>query len=136
MKKLKQMIEEIHEKEYAEMHELDRVINFFEEHKLDCSEERITKLYGKISNPRLRVNSKDKQWVAYKTQASENTTVVDAIEEIMNNDIDWILLEKSDKERRNNIKKVVDKVGKIFENKLLTHKPRIPFYILVLDKLV
>jgi hypothetical protein len=35
--------------------------------------ERIERLYNLISNPFNRVNDKYKQWVAYVTQASEDT---------------------------------------------------------------
>lgn len=92
------------------------------------NQNRIEECYDLISNPFNRVNGKDKQWVAYVTQASENTTVVDAIEEITD--------QNGYNRTREVIIEVVDEVGEEFKSLNIDLKPRIPFYICVLDKLI
>lgn len=91
-------------------------------------EQRIEECYSLISNPKNRVNDVDEQWVAYVTQASENTTVVDAIEEITD--------QNGYNRTREVIIEVVDEVGEEFKSLNIDLKPRIPFYICVLDKLI
>lgn len=90
--------------------------------------ERIEQCYNLISNPFNRVNDKDKQWVAYVTQASEDITAVDAIVEI----IAKAGLERS----REVIIETVNEVGNFFVKHGQKDKPRIPFYIFVLDSLI
>ena len=91
---------------------------------------RIDELYSMISNPEVRVNSNDKKWVAYTTQASENKTVFDAIREILgDNQVVWAM-------KKLNVIAAIDKVGTMFESDDVKMKPRIPFYILVLDFVV
>jgi len=111
---------------YTQMYELDRVIDFFHD-ELNITEydERIEKMYDLISNPHLRVNANDKQWVAFSTQDSENKTVEDAMEEILYDD-DF---------NRRQVKKAIKEVGNTFIESNIRMKPRIPFYIMVLDKL-
>lgn len=90
--------------------------------------ERIEECYNLISNPFNRVNDDDKQWVAYTTQASEDVTVVDAIEEI---------LKQNNYDRtREVIIETVNEVGEMFESLGIELKPRIPFYVFVLDSLI
>lgn len=92
------------------------------------NQNRIEECYDLISNPFNRVNGKDKQWVAYVTQATEDTTVIDAIEEI---------IEKQGLSRsKKDISDTVNEVGDFFVSLKVQFKPRIPFYILVLDKLI
>ena len=90
-------------------------------------EARVAKLYAMISNPEKRVSDQDKQWVACQTQAHENHTVVKAIREILaeNREL-WI-------EHKDQIIKSVDRVCKRYEDAGIVNKPRIPFYIQVLD---
>lgn len=91
---------------------------------------RVEYLYSLISNPQVRVNSKDKQWVAYETQASENQTVIDAIKEILaDHQIAWATI-------KNDAIEAINKTGKMFEDSNINLKPRIPFYVLVLDKIL
>ena len=93
---------------------------------------RIEKLYNMISNPDIRVNSDDKRWVAYTTQASENTTVVEAMKEILEREVEqfhWKLY-------RETVIEAIDRVGEKFEHDNIKMKPRIPFYVLVLDQLI
>lgn len=91
---------------------------------------RVEYLYEMISNPHLRVNSKDKKWVAYVTQASEDQTVVDAIKEILaKHQIAWQSI-------KNDAIEAIDKTGDMFVNYNVDMKPRIPFYVLVLDQII
>ena len=112
------------------IYQLDEIIQYFDEKISTLDEERIKKLYKLISNPHLRVNSNDKQWVAYNTQASEDNTVVNAICEIL----DYSKLKCITKQ--DDIINAVDNTGELFNGLAIQMKPRIPFYILVLDELV
>lgn len=91
--------------------------------------ERIEKCYSLITNPESRVNSDDKKWVAC-SQDSELITVFNAICEILNIN-------------KNEINKFQDLYIGIIQDICLkftewevTYKPRIPFYVLVLDKII
>lgn len=116
------------------IYKLEDVKDYFKNKLLENDEwtinnqNRIEKCYNLISNPFNRVNDDDKQWVAYVTQASEDTTVVDAIEEIVS--------ENGYERSREDIIETIDEVGEFFEEKRITHKARIPFYVLALDKLI
>lgn len=87
---------------------------------------RVEKLYNLIQNIPGRVNTQDKRWVACISQEQENTTVINAINEILklNNlaTIDKTLLHNS-----------INDVCTFFQQNNIVDKPRIPFYILVLD---
>jgi uncharacterized membrane protein len=77
------------------------------------------------------VNDNDKQWVAYVTQEDENQTVENAIQSILDiSDLDWILTEEK------KVKDAIKFVGNLLVQKQIHNKPRIPFYIMVLDRLV
>ena len=117
---------------YEKMYKLDEVLKFFhDELNIKDGDKRITQLYNMIPNPFVRVNGNDKQWVAYVSQASEDKTVEDAMKEILKiSDAKWLLGEQK------KTKNIIDKVGKIFVDKRIKFKPRIPFYILVLNELV
>ncbi|WP_428737428.1 hypothetical protein [Sulfurimonas sp.] len=114
------------------MYKLDEVKQYIEENIKGFFEyDKIEPLYNMISNPEKRVNDDDKKWVAYVTQASEDRTVVNAMKEILEiEEVDWILTEKK------KVIEAVDKVGEIFINLDIEMKPRIPFYVLVLNELV
>jgi hypothetical protein len=114
------------------MYELDEVKQYIEEHIKSFSEyDKIEPLYNMISNPAKRVNDDDKKWVAYVTQASEDTTVINAMKEILEiEEIDWIVREKEE------VIEAVNAVGKVFTDLNIKMKPRIPFYVLVLNELV
>lgn len=91
---------------------------------------RIDELYKMIPNISVRINDPDKKWVAYTTQASENKTVVEAIRNILGiKEFLWII-------KKDQVVEAINKVGTIFESHEVKMKPRIPFYILVLDQLV
>lgn len=115
---------------YERMYELNRIIEFFhKEFEIIDSDERIEEMYNLISNPHLRVNDNDKQWVAFSSQDSENKTVEDAIKEIMKyGRLDWIL-------EKDNVMAKIKEVGNIFLDYNIKMKPRMPFYIMVLDKI-
>lgn len=88
--------------------------------------------YNLIYSTYSRVDDKDEQWIAYSSQDYERDTAIDAIKEILDHNsikytADTIV---------NHITNKVDQVGKIFVANKITHKPRIPFYILVLTKLL
>ncbi|MDY0050906.1 MAG: hypothetical protein RBR65_00070 [Aliarcobacter sp.] len=107
------------------MYELDKVKTYL---RNVLSAQRVEQCYNLISNPFNRVNDKDKQWVAYVTQASEDITAVNAIEEILN--------ENGYKRTREIIIETINEVGDFFVSCEEKYKPRIPFYILALDKLI
>jgi hypothetical protein len=113
------------------IYKLEDIIKYFNEKLHVLEEERIEELYNLISNPHLRVNAKDKQWVAFVTQATEDTTVYDAICKILNkySELDCALGVED-------INNAVNQTGEYFQLLKITHKPRIPFYIMVLDELV
>ena len=109
------------------MYELKEVQEYL---KNSLDKDRVEKLYNMISNPHLRVNSEDKKWVAYSTQASENKTVEDAMKEILaTNQSLWIVM-------KDTVIDAIDRTGKMFEESDIKMKPRIPFYVLVLNQLV
>ena len=110
--------------------ELEDIQSYLKEIESGLSEERIEECYERISNPFVRINDKNKKWVAYVTKASEDETVVKAMREILAiKDFMWIIKEAG-------VIKAVDEVGEIFQNKNIKMKHRIPFYVLVLDKLI
>lgn len=112
------------------MYELNEILEFFHE-KLDriYSDERIEEMYELISNPHIRVNDNNKQWVAFSSKDSENKTVEDAMKEILGyGDFRWSI-------EKDNIVAQINKVGNIFIENNIKMKPRIPFYIMVLDEL-
>ncbi|CAA6807002.1 MAG: Unknown protein [uncultured Sulfurovum sp.] len=115
---------------YEKMYELDAIIEFFKAEDLyDIKEDRIKEMYNLISNPHLRVNDTDKQWVADTIQESEVTTIANVIKEIFNySRFAWT--KEEDK-----VIHAIHQVGTIFSHNKITIKPRIPFYIIVLDKL-
>lgn len=115
------------------MYEFEEVKSYIQNTlgELILDDARIQKLYEMITDPKSRVDAADKQWVAYTSQASEKTTVVEAIREILTDILpSWKIPLKKE------VEDAVDEVGTLFEVMDISHKPRIPFYILVLDKLV
>jgi len=109
------------------MYKLEEVQEFLD-NVLDS--DRVEELYEMISNPHLRVNSKDKKWVAYVTQASEDQTVVDAIKEILaKHQIAWQII-------KDDAIEAINKTGNMFVESDIKMKPRIPFYVLVLDQII
>lgn len=115
---------------YGRMYKLNEIIEFFhEELGIIDSDERIEEMYDLISNPHLRVNDDDKQWVAFSSEDSENKTVEDAMKEILDyGDFTWEI-------NKDNVVDKISKVGNIFIENNIKMKPRIPFYIMVLDEI-
>ncbi len=114
------------------MYKLDDVKDYFHT-KLGMKghDSRIQELYNMISNSKVRANDPDKKWVAYVTQASEDKTAVDAIITIMKDKYpSW------ERPSEDKVIEAVNETGKLFEKHKIDMKPRIPFYISVLDKLV
>ena len=91
--------------------------------------ERIEKCYKLITNPELRVNSDDKRWVAW-SQETELITVFNAICEILH-----INTNERNKFYDSYIG-IIQDVCIQFTKWGINNKPRIPFYVLVLDKLI
>lgn len=114
------------------MYKLDEVTTYIQdEMNQNLTSERIKRLYNMIDNHSVRVNNNDKKWVAFVSQASENQTVVDAMKEILENvvkNFDWELL-------KDFVIETIDDVGEIFVSKNIKLKPRIPFYVLTLDRI-
>ena len=112
------------------IYKLEEIIAYFDEYLNTLDEERIEELYNLISSPHVRVNDQDKQWVAFVTQATEDKTVYDAICKILDHSITNCIL------KRNKIENAINATGEYFQAQEIKMKPRIPFYIMVLDELV
>ncbi len=112
------------------MYKLDEIIEFFKnENFYDIEENRIKEMYGLISNPDIAVNDSDKQWFDYTSQESKVTTVANMIKEIFRySRFAWT-------KEEDRVIDTIHQVGTIFIDNKITMKPRIPFYIMVLDKL-
>ncbi|MGB3751530.1 MAG: hypothetical protein WA945_08175 [Arcobacteraceae bacterium] len=111
------------------MYELIDVIDYMKERDLlVIDENRVELLYTGIENPSAHVKTRDELYIAYETDASENTTAVNAILKIANDMADSVIT-------KDMIKDCVDEIGILFEEKSIKMKPRIPFYILVLSKI-
>lgn len=93
------------------MYRLDEVTQYIKENIKGFYEyERIEPLYRMISNPQERVNSNDKKWIAYETQASEDNTVVEAMKEILEyKDFRWII-------EKDKVIETVNRVGDMFSD--------------------
>ena len=102
------------------MYTLDEVQEYLSD--LAITNDRIKECYDLIDDPKSRVNTEDKKWVACE-QEHEKATVVDAIDEILD-----------ERYATSVILEAVIATCKQFEN--VSHKHRIPFYVLVIDKLI
>lgn len=115
------------------MHKLNDIIEYIQKDmNLSLSKDRITRFYNMISSPEKRVNSDDKKWVAFVSQASENTTVVNALKEILKVELPSYKWD----DIKDFVINCINEVGEIFVLDGIDFKPRIPFYILVLDKII
>ena len=115
---------------YEEMHQLDEIIKFFKDEGLyDIDENRIKHMYILISNPHLRVNDSDKQWIAYTSQESEVTSILNEMKDLFGySRLAWT-------KEKNNVINAIHQAGTLFLDNDITMKPKIPFFIIVLDKL-
>jgi hypothetical protein len=126
-------------KTMAGIHKLEDIKEYFLEKFTDTLDSefilddgRIEKCYKYIKNKNSRVNDNDKQWIAYSSEEYERKTAIEAIKKILD---DNSMRYKADTIMES-ITNVVDEVGGIFEENEITFKARIPFYILVLHKLL
>ena len=78
----------------------------------------IKSYYDLISNPQNRVNDEDKKWVACSDD-DERETVKNAIKEFINKDDETI-------------ENAIEETCILFNDKKVTHKHRIPFYIVTM----
>lgn len=92
------------------------------------SEDKMESYFEEIKNKVDRINDLDKQWVACN-QEHEKYTVIKAMEKL--NTID-MFLNKITKEM---VSDIIDEICKSMSDKNIIHKPRIVFYILVLDQI-
>lgn len=116
------------------MHELQDVKHYLQSNQFNLNEDLIEEYYNQIPNHILRINDQDKQWNAC-TQSHEESTTIDAIKEIVKS--------QGDKTKAittlnqviilNRVSEAYKKVCTLFKNRGLTHKARIPFYIMILD---
>lgn len=106
------------------MHTLSEVQDYLKE---VLSASRIKECYDLISYPELRINTADKQWVACQ-QDHEIATVATAIHQI--------LVDNNLTTDRDAIESNVSEICTFFTSQDVNDKHRIPFYILVLDKLI
>lgn len=103
--------------------ELEDVKIWLKENGLSVSNEtRLKECYNHITNPSKRANSKDKQWVACGDD-SELLTVTNAIDKVT-----------SDKYTKGDVELAV--ACTCIEFLEIHQKPRIPFYVKVLDELL
>ncbi|MCG3690105.1 hypothetical protein [Aliarcobacter butzleri] len=96
--------------------------------KNKISENKMENYFEEIKNKVDRINNLDKQWVACN-QEHEKYTVIKAMEKL--NTID-MFLNKITKEM---VSDIIDEICKSMSDKNIVHKPRIVFYILVLDQI-
>lgn len=96
------------------------------------NDNRIEELYKLIYAPYVRVNDNDKKWIAYSSQDHERNLAIKSIKNILDDNSISYTNDTIVAHITNN----VDQVGKIFDKNSISHKPRIPFYILVLNKLL
>lgn len=95
--------------------------------KLKITDERIEECYKLIPNPEERVDDQDEMWVAC-TQDHEKSTAYKAIKKICNS-FDTTITDQSIKDSR-------DTTCTQFKKVNLRMKHRIPFYVIMLDKLI
>jgi len=105
---------------------LSEIENYLKD--LDITKSRIKLCYDIIPNKERRVDDADEMWVACATQDHENDTAYKAIKKIINTYDSTISNE--------DIKNSRDRVCKQFKKVKIKNKHRIPFYILMLDKLI
>lgn len=91
------------------------------------TESRIKRLYDIIPDKDMRINDDDKKFVACVTENYENSTVYKAIKKLIKEDIRKNVLDST-------IRDAVKDTCVRFRNLQINDKPRIPFYILVLNK--
>lgn len=120
----------------AGIHTLSDVKKYLKDNSFTITDAKIEKYYDYIYAPYSRVNDNDKQWIAYSSQEHEKQTTIAAIKKISDNESFGYPDGYSDKDKINLITSKVDIVGTLFETKKITYKARIPFYVLVLDKLL
>lgn len=111
---------------------LSDVKEYLKDNSFTISDERVKKCYDYIYAPYSRVNDEDKKWIAYSTQEYEKEAAIKAIKKIL----DHSSIKYTAETIIGHITNKVDEVGKLFETKKITHKSRIPFYVLVLHKLL
>ncbi len=107
------------------MHELEDVQEYL--NKLSISDERIEQCYNLISTPERRVDDPDEQWVAC-TEKHELDTAYKAVKKIVlqyDSTIDDL-----------SIKDARDRTCKQFKKVSFKMKHRIPFYVVMIDKLI
>lgn len=103
---------------------IEEVIKFLKNNNFDINEINIKKKFNSIDNIEQRVNTPDKQWVACE-QTHEVTTVVNAIKHIIS----------PAKPTNPTVEEVVETTCEEFQSKNIDKKPRIPFYVVVLNNL-
>ncbi len=107
------------------MYKLQEVQDYLK--KLKITEERIEECYNLIPDPEERVNDQDEMWVAC-TVDHEKSSAYKAIKKIVNS-FDTTITDQSIKDSR-------DVTCDQFKNLKLRMKHRIPFYVIMLDKLI
>lgn len=93
------------------------------------SAQRVEQCYKLISNPKERVSTEDEQWVACE-QEHELKTVLNAINEILEDNA----LDLSN--HQDILLDIIEDICEFFQKNRITHKPRIPFYVLVLNRVI
>jgi len=103
---------------------LDEVKKWLEDNNLaiDMDDNRIEECHNVITRSKIRVNNPDKKWVACSDD-SEVKIAIDAITKILAT-VDEDL----------NLHDVAKSVCEIFDD--ISHKPRMPFYVVMLDLLL
>lgn len=107
------------------MHELEDVQEYLE--KLSISNDRIEQCYDLISVPEKRVDDPDEKWVAC-SQDHEKDTAYRAVKKIVTA-FDSTIDNASIKDAR-------DRTCKQFKDVKTKMKHRIPFYVVMIDKLI
>lgn len=120
----------IHGWSKEEVELLDKTTNFIKSNFVNRpSDKQIEEYFERIKNKNSRINDLDKKWVACdEMQEHERSTAVKAILEIIGKTIYVLTGGINDR----TVSVDVDRVCKLMNERKITHKPRIAFYIMVL----
>lgn len=102
---------------------LKEIKEYLNNNDFGIDDDVIVKKFNSIDNIIQRVNSTDKQWVSCSTPHEVDSTV-SAINDIMSPAL-----------ANSTVKEAVEDTCAEFKSKGITNKPRIPFYVVALNKL-
>lgn len=115
---------------YENLYQIEDVKKFCNIEKFAITENEIETAYKKIPDPKKRINNGNKQWLIFDKENDIHTEIEKELKEILGvNEAIWVVVFKD------NIKKAINKIGKLMIDRKIHQKPKIPFYVLVLNEL-